>query len=190
MQIWFQISDKSIKPSGCSKQFYLLELSISYCISPIMICGTYIKKCMGMCHSHDDNSSGQSALPSLPIYHQLHRSNMPPLSIFTQILNYTYKFATLFQELVTNWFYSINPTHVLCDLRSIQTTLQLCLMPIYWLFSPASHCSITSFHVKMIISFNVVTSKFLCSREHCSNAMQMQCSMNWSLLSALRWMVY
>ena len=53
---------------------------------------------------------------------------------------------------------------------------------IHWLLSAASHCSITAFQVKMILTFmqhrNAVTLPFLCSRVQCSNATQLRRSLN------------
>ena len=41
---------------------------------------------MGMCRSHDPLFSGQSALPSLPIYHQC-ATHVPPICNFRKILH-------------------------------------------------------------------------------------------------------
>ena len=62
-------------------------------------------------------------------------------------------------------------------------------VPIYWLFSAASHHSITALQVKMNLTFmrhrNAVTSQFLCSRVQCGTATQLQRSMNRPLIMSL-----
>ena len=55
-------------------------------------------------------------------------------------------------------------------------------VPIYRLLSDASHHNITTFQVKMDLTFmrhhNAVTSQILCSKVQCGNATQLRRSMN------------
>ena len=68
-------------------------------------------------------------------------------------------------------------------------TLHCSAVPINQLFSAASHHSITSFQVKMNLTFmrhrNAVTSQSLCNKVQCGNAMQMRRSMNGPLEPAM-----
>ena len=57
---------------------------------------------MGMCRGHDPLFSGQSALPSLPIYHQC-AAHVPPSSIFSKILHFQSCFGQNFSSQDTNF---------------------------------------------------------------------------------------
>ena len=57
-------------------------MRLTSCRTGIREGGHYYKKGgMGMCRGHDPHFSGQSALPSLPNYHQC-AAHVPPFSIF------------------------------------------------------------------------------------------------------------
>ena len=78
---------------------------------------------------------------------------------------------------------------VTLKVRSYDTAIALAV-PIYRLFSAASHRSFTAFQVKMNLTFMRHSSaalQFLCRTVRCGNATQLRCSMNGPLLRASLW---